>query len=330
MAITITRRDALRRALTLSIGSALPMQQASAQSWPARNLTIIVGGVAGSVPDSLARLAADALSKKVGQSIVIENRPGAGGIAAIRSVIESKPDGYTIGLATISQTVFNSYLFDKLPYDPQHDVAPISTLAGSSFVLAAHPSLGETILADVVAQSKKEPGKLLIGVPANGSPPHVAAILLMRQTGLSATFVHFKSGPDALTAAMRNDVQLIVDGPTLIAPQVESGVLKAVVVTSHNRQDVLKEVPTIAEAGFASAEFESWLGLVAPRGTPEEVISRLSRESRAILDDDDYAKKLHELSFVPKSATPQEFTSLISREHQRWSGVLRGAGFKLQ
>ena len=330
MAHTITRRDALKQALALSIGSTYPMRQASAQNWPVKNLTLVVGGAAGAIPDSLARLAADALSKKLGQSIIIENRPGAGGIAAVRSVVASPPDGYTIGLATISQAVFNSYLFDKLPYDPVRDLAPISTLAGSSFVLAVHPSLSVATLADLVARSKQEPGKLLIGVPSNGSPPHVAALLLMHQTGLTATFVHFKTGPDALTAAMRNDVQLLIDGPTLIAPQVDSKALRAVVVTSHGRQDALKETPTVTEAGFASAEFESWMGLVAPRGTPEEVISRLSRESRAILDEEDYAKKLHELSFVPKSATPQEFTSLIALEHQRWSGVLRGAGFKLQ
>lgn len=216
------RRDVLTSTLAFSIAAAFQLTKATAQTWPSTYLKLLVGGAAGSVPDSLARLAADALSKKLGQAIIVENRAGAGGIIAMQGVAGSPPDGYTIGLATISQLVFSSYLFSKLPYDPTRDLKPISTLAWSSSVLVAHPSLSASTLPEVVALSQKEPGKLLLGIPANGSPPHIAALLLIRETGLSVTMVPFKTGPDALTAAMRGDVQLLIDGPTLLASQVDA------------------------------------------------------------------------------------------------------------
>jgi tripartite-type tricarboxylate transporter receptor subunit TctC len=329
MANGISRREVLKSAFALSVAAALPGHGAAAQSWPSRNLKLIVGGAAGSVPDSLARLAAEALSKKLGQPFIVENKAGAGGIVAMQALMQSPPDGYTIGLTTMSQAVFNSYLFTKLSYDPLRDLVPISTLAGSSFVLAAHPSIEAPTLRDLVAQSKKEPGKFLIGIPANGSPPHIAALLLMRETGLSATVVPFRTGPEGLTAVMRGDIQLFIDGPTLIASQAESRAIKAVVVTSYQRQDVLKNVPTIAEAGFPDAVFESWIGLVAPRGTPSDVVDRISRESRSILDGNDYAQKLKQMSFTPKAATSTEFAGLISDEHKRWAPILQAAGLKL-
>jgi tripartite-type tricarboxylate transporter receptor subunit TctC len=328
MSAMINRRDALTGALALSVAAALPPRKAAAQNWPSTYLKLLVGGAAGSVPDSLARLAADALSKKLGQAIIVENRAGAGGIIAMQGVAGSPPDGYTIGLATMSQLVFNSYLFSKLPYNPTRDLKPISTLAWSSSVLVAHPSLSASTLPEVVALTQKEPGRLLLGVPSNGSPPHIAALLLMRETGLSATIVPFKTGPDALTAAMRGDVQLLIDGPTLLASQVDSKAVKAIVVTGPQRFDSLKDVPTVAEAGFPNASAQSWLGLVASAGTPDAIIERLSTESQALLGNDEYVQKLKQMSFVPTSATPKEFAGLIADEHRRWAPVLQAAGLK--
>ena len=324
----INRRDALTGALALSVAAALPPRKAAAQNWPSTYLKLQVGGAAGSVPDSLARLVADALSKKLGQAIVVENRAGAGGIIAMQGVAGSPPDGYTIGLATMSQLVFNSYLFSKLPYDPTRDLKPISTLAWSASVLVAHPSLSASTLPEVVALTQKEPGKLLLGIPQNGSPPHIAALLLMRETGLSVTIVPFKTGPDALTAAMRGDVQLLIDGPTLLASQVDSKAVKAIVVTGPQRFDSLKDVPTVAEAGFQQASVQGWLGLVTSAGTPEAIVERLSAECQALLGSEGYVQKLKQLSFVPTSATPQEFASLIADEHRRWAPVLQAAGLK--
>ena len=162
----------------------------------------------------------------------------------------------------MSQAVFNPYLFATLPYDPRRDLVPIAKLVATSFVLAANPSLGVDSLAQIVALSQREPDRLLIGVPANGSPPHIAAILLLQKTGLKARFVPFRSGPDALSSAIRGDIHLLVDGPTLIAPQVKDRKLKALAVTGHERQDALADVPTLAEAGFKDAECEVMDGAV--------------------------------------------------------------------
>jgi tripartite-type tricarboxylate transporter receptor subunit TctC len=328
MSAMINRRDVLTSTLAFSIAAAFQLTKATAQTWPSSYLKLLVGGAAGSVPDSLARLAADALSKKLGQNIIVENRTGAAGIVAMQGVAGSPPDGYTIGLATMSQLVFNSYLFSKLPYDPVRDLKPISTLAWSSSVLVAHPSLSASTLPEVVALSQKEPGRLLLGIPSNGSPPHIAALLLMRETGLSATMVPFKTGPDALTAAMRGDVQLLIDGPTLLAAQIDSKAVKAIVATGPQRFESIKDVPTVAEAGFPKASVQTWLGLVASAGTPDAIVERLSAECESLLRNDEYVKKLKQLSFFPTSATPQEFASLIAEEHRRWAPVLQAAGLK--
>jgi tripartite-type tricarboxylate transporter receptor subunit TctC len=319
------RRATLKSILAFSTLASLPLRRVHAQNWPTKTLKLVVGGAAGSVPDSLARVVADALTKKLGQTVIVENRAGAGGIVAMQGVAGSPPDGYTIGLATISQLVFNSYLFLKLPYNPTRDLAPISTLAGSASLLVAHPSIAAGNLPELVALSKKEPGKFLLGIPQNGAPPHIAALLLMRETGLSATIVPFKTGPEALTSAIRGDIQLVIDGPTLLAPQVDSNAVKAIVVTGPQRFEVLKDVPTVNDVGFPKATSESWMGIVAPAGTPAEIVEELSRQSRSLLADDDYVRKLRHLSFVPRSATPREFSDLIVGEHERWSPILEAA-----
>lgn len=329
MVTTTSRRGILKASLGLPIASIFASGGVAAPSWPSRNLRLIVGGAAGSVPDSLARIAADAFSKRLGQPFIVENRAGAGGIIAMQSLLQSPADGYTFGLATISQAVFNSYLFSKLPYDPLRDILPISILAGSSFTLAVNPSVGVTTFGDLIALSKKDPGKLLFGIPSNGSPPHIAALLLMKETGLAASLVPFKTGPEGLTAVIRGDVQLFIDGPALIAPQVDSRTVKAVVVTSRQQQDTLPGVPTVGEAGFPGAVCESWMGLVARRGTPDDVVSRLSLESRAIHDGEDYARKLKQIGFTPRHTTPDEFAALILGEHKRWSPILTSAGLKM-
>ena len=331
MATTITRRTALLSALAASaafIGAGGPAH--AEPSWPFRHIKLIVGGAAGSVPDALGRLAADALSDKLRQPVVIDDRPGSGGILAMERLVASAPDGYTIGLGTVSQAVFNSYLYTDLRYDPQRDVVPICKLVTSSFVLVANPALGVDGLDKAVQLSQSDPNGLLIGIPANGSPPHIAAALLLQETGLRGRFVPFRSGPDALSGAIRGDVHLLIDGPTLIAPQVKDGRLTALVATGAKRQTVLPEVPTLSELGYKRAECESWMGLFAPVGTPPEIVARLNRECAAILDSEAYVRKLQALSFVPQSGTSEEFRAFIAAEHQRWSSFLLTAGLKLK
>jgi tripartite-type tricarboxylate transporter receptor subunit TctC len=290
---------------------------------------MIVGGAPGSVPDSIARLAAEALSKELGRPVIIENKPGAGGIVAIQSLTSSAPDGYTLALATISQTVYNSYLYSKLAYDPRRDLAAISTLAATASILVAEPSVRAATLAELVAETQAAPDKFMIGIPVNGSPPHIAAVLLMRETGLKATFIPFRSGPDALQALLRGDIQLLVDGPTLLAPHVAEGKIKTVVTLAGRRESVLPDMPTVADAGFPAATCESWMGLVAPRGTPDEIVHTLAKAAGTIAANAGYRAALERISVRPAASAPEEFTALLQREHERWSPILRTAGIKL-
>lgn len=325
----LTRRTALIGSVAACAGILISPQHASGAAWPERTMKVIVGGAAGSVPDSLARLAADALSKELGRPVIIENKPGAGGIVAMQSLIGSAPDGYTLALATISQAVYNSYLYSKLSYDPRRDLAAVSTVAATASILVANPTVLATTLQELVAESQAQPDRFMIGIPANGSPPHIAAMLLMRETGLKATFIPFRSGPDALQALLRGDIHLLVDGPTLLAPHVAEGKIKAFVALAGRRESALPNVATIAEAGFPGATSESWMGLVAPRETPSDIVHTLAKATGTILTNAAYRESLERISVRPTASSPEEFTALLQREHERWSPILRTAGIKL-
>lgn len=325
----ITRRSALKTVALLTATAALGSSRTRADAWPTSHIKLVVGAAAGGVFDSLARLAGDALSKTLGAPIVIENRAGAGGSIAMQEVARSAPNGGTFALATISQLVFNSYLFSKLPYDPIRDFRAVAPLAWTSSVLVANPSLSVSTLPELIAFSAREPRKLLLGVPLSGAPPHIAGLLLMQQTGLKLTVVPFKSGTDALTATMRGDVQLLIDGPALLAPQVESGAVKPIVVTGPQRFNALKQVSTVGEVGFAGAAVESWFGFVAPNNTPDAIVDRFNAAAGALTRGDEFIRKLDKLSFLPKQSTPDEFSGQIAEEHRRWAPILQAAALKL-
>lgn len=323
------RRDILVGALVLPAASVAAGFASAQVQLPARPVRLLVGGAAGSVPDTLARLIADRLAPGLGQLVLVENRPGAGGIVAMQALIGSEPDGHTLALATMSQAVFNSYLFSRLPYDPQRDLAPIAPLASAAFALAAHPGFAADTLTGLVAAARVNPGSVFLGTPANGSPPHIAALMLARAAGITASFVPFSSGPDGLKAVLRGDVQLFIDGPTIVSPQVRAGALKALIVTGREREPELPGVPTVAEAGLPEATCEPWIGLVAPARTPPALVARLNREVSAVLADAGLRERLRALSFVALSAGPEEFRRLILEEHGRWGPAILEAGLKL-
>jgi tripartite-type tricarboxylate transporter receptor subunit TctC len=323
------RRDVLAGALTLPVAStAAGVAGAQAQS-PARPVRLLVGGAAGSVPDTLARLVAERLAPGLGQPVLVENRPGAGGIVAMQALVGGEPDGHTLALATMSQAVFNSYLFGRLPYDPLRDLEPIAPLVSAAFALAAHPGFAVDTLAGLVAAARAGPGSVFLGTPANGSPPHIAALMLARAAGIAVSFVPFSSGPDGLKAVLRGDVPLFLDGPTIVSPQVRAGALKALVVTGREREPELPGVPTVAEAGLPEATCEAWIGLVAPARTPPALVARLNREVSAVLAQAGLRERLRALSFVALPASPEEFRRLILEGHGRWGPAIRETGLKL-
>jgi tripartite-type tricarboxylate transporter receptor subunit TctC len=302
---------------------------AHADTYPSRPVHLLVGGAAGSVPDTVARLIGERLAAALGYPVIVENRPGAGGILAIQELISSVPDGHTLALATMSQAVFNSYLFSKLPYDPLRDLEPISPLVSGAFALAAHPSFHATNLTEFVQAAKAAPGKVLLATTTRGNPPHVSALMLTRTAGIEVTFVPFRSGQEGLGAVLRGDVPVFLDAPTLISPQAKEGALKVLAVTGREREPELPGVQTVAEAGFPAAQSEAWIGLVAPARTNSDVIARLNAEVTNALMSLDLRQRLRALSFAAVPAQPEEFRRLIVAEHARWGAVIKEVGLRL-
>lgn len=324
----MNRRTAFLTA-TLVLASVLASSIVTAQSNPSRTIRLLVGGAAGSVPDTLARPIAERLSSALGQTVVVENRPGAAGSIAMDALVKSAPDGNTIALATMSQAVFNNYLFSKLPYDPLRDLEPVAPLVTGSMVLAAHPSFPGSSLSDVAAFAKAQPGRIFVAMPQNGSPPHVVALLLNRTAGLSVTMVPHKSGTDAVTAVLSGDIPLIIDAPTILAPLIAAGRLRGIAVTGSQREPSLPNVPTVAESGFASIRGEAWIGIVAPHGTPAAIILRLNKTLVSIMTAPEMQTLMAMLGFRTLSSTPEEFQARIRGDHALWSAIIREAAIRL-
>lgn len=312
-----------------SIVAAAFATPAPAQHYPRQPVRLLVGGAAGSVPDVLIRPIAERLGASLGQAVVVENRPGAAGSIAIDSLLRAPADGQTIALATMSQAVFNAYLFSKLPYDPLRDLQPVAPLVTGAMVLAAHPSLGVHSLKELVQRSRSAPDRLFVAMPQAGSPPHVVALLLNRAAGLEVTMVPHKSGAEALNLATSGAVPLVIDAPTIISPQVKAGRLVALVVTGREREAALPEVPTIQESGFPGVEGEAWIGIVARSGTAPDIVRQLNQQLQSILRTADIRELMAKMSFRTLSASPEQFAAMIRDDHAKWGRIIQEAGVKL-
>lgn len=311
------------------LAAALLTHPAVAENYPQRPIKLIVGGGPGSVPDTVTRPIAERLGTALGQPVVVENRPGAAGSLAIETMLRAPGDGYTLALATMSQAVFNTYLFSRLRYDPLRDLAPVAPLVTGAMALAAHPSFSARSFEQFIALAKAQPGKIFVAIPQSGSPPHVVALLLNRAAGISVTMVPHKSGTEAMALLLSGGAPLIIDAPTLISPHVRSGKLVPLVVTGRARESALPGVPTAAESGFPGVEGEAWIGIVARTGTPAAIVEKLNGEIAAVLLAPEVQELMMRLSFRTMRATPEEFGTLIREEHAKWGAIIREAGLKL-
>lgn len=329
MLAIMTRRNLLLGALALSVSAAPAFRARAGDAYPARPIRLLVGGAAGSAPDTISRLIAERLAAALGQSVLVDDRPGASGIIAMQGLINARPDGYTIALATMSQAVFNTYLFSKLSYDPLRDLEPISPLVAGGMVIVANLRFPADTFADFVSEAKARPGEILFGTTQLGSPPDVVVRFLIQTAGVKVTFVPFKSGPEGVNAVLRGDVHLFVDGALVVAAQVKAGKLKALAVTGRGREQALPEVPTVAESGYPAILAEPWIGLVAPAHTPVDVVERLNHEITGVLQNPDLRRQLDALGFVAMTGSPAEFRALMRDAHARWGAVIKQAGLKL-
>jgi tripartite-type tricarboxylate transporter receptor subunit TctC len=300
---------------------------AAQAQWPAKPIRFIVGFPPGGSADLVARAIATPMSERLGQTVVVENRPGAGGNIGVDAVAKSAPDGYTIGLAAAGALTVNPTLYSSMPFDPQRDLAPITLLAMIPFLIVAHPSAPST-LSDALAAAKKQP--LSYGHGGNGSAMHLSGELLKMMSGADLVPIAYKGSGPVSADVLGSQVPIgVVDVPSAIAA-VKAGRLRALAVTTTQRLASLPDVPTVAEAGVPGYESIGWFGAVAPAGTPAPIIERLNAEITGALAMPEIRSRVLAAGTEPLTTTPAQFTAMIRDETRKWADVIRRAGVKLE
>jgi tripartite-type tricarboxylate transporter receptor subunit TctC len=310
---------ALSMALASSVGVA-------AETWPAKAVHIIVPFPPGSSPDLVARMLTDKLVQALGQPVIVENKPGAGGNVGTGLVAKAESDGYTLGLSIPGPLAVNTVLYKKMEYDPFTELAPITLVAVSPNVLIVNPGLGVNSVKEFIDYAKARPGKLNYGSVGNGSASHLTMELLKMQAGVDIVHVPYPGSPQVVTAILANQIQAGFVVPATAMPLVQSGRVKALAVSSSVKSPVLPDLPTVAEAGFPGFESEAWLGMVAPAKTPKPIIDRLSRELVAIIHSQDVREKMLRLYFQPVGTAPEGLSKLMRSERDRWATVIKQTG----
>jgi tripartite-type tricarboxylate transporter receptor subunit TctC len=320
-----SRRRFLRLA-TVAISVPAVPRMASAQPYPTRPVRLIVGFAAGGAPDIAARLVAQWLSERLGQQLVIENRPGAGGNLATEIVAEASPDGYTLLLINISNAV-NATLYQKLKYDFIRDIAPVASISHENYGMEVHPSFPAKTVAEFISYAKANPGKLNMASPGNGTGPHVAGELFKIMAGLDMVHVPYRGSPPALTDLLAGQVQLMFSPLSSSIEYVKGGKLRALAVTTATRSEVLPDLPTVGEfvPGYAAS---GWFGIGAPSKTPVEIVDRLNREVNAGLADPKLKARLADLGSTVFVGSPADFATHIATETEKWAKVVRTANLR--
>jgi tripartite-type tricarboxylate transporter receptor subunit TctC len=328
-AVILCRMRVARGALSLIAAMVLPLDAAS-QAFPVKPIRLITAAAPGSIPDTVARPLAERLAEELHQPVIVENRPGAGGIVAIRLVVKARPDGYTIGLVSLAQMVFNVYLFTNLPYEPSRDLAPVIQLVAGPLTVAVNSSFPANSMSDLIALAKAQPGRIHYGVAQFGAPPHIFALMLNKAAGIDLVAVPFRSAPDALGSVVAGEVPILFDAPLFVANYVNAGKLKALAVTGRERSRLLPETPTLTECGFPELRSEAWLGLVVPAGVAPAIIAELNYAASRAMRTPVLKQHFEELGWQILGGSPDDFASAISNDHATWGLTLRNSGLRLE
>ena len=302
---------------------------AGAADYPTKPVTLIIGFAPGGPSDVMARILTRKAEELLKQTLVIENRPGAGGSIAGTAVARAAPDGYTLLLATGSLLAINVSLYKNLGYDPEKDFEPITFLGTQTNVLYLHPSVPAKSLSELIAHAKANPGKLSFGSGGNGTPAHLAGELLKIEAKIDLTHVPFRGTGPALQNVIAGHVPMAFNPPTPLIPHIQSGAIRAIAITTLKRTAALPEVPTIAESGFPGFEATTWHGLVAPAGTPKDVVATLNRAFVATLNDPGVRKQLTDLGVDVAPGTSEEFRAYIKSEIPKWARIVKASGAKI-
>lgn len=302
---------------------------ASAQNYPARPIKIIVPFGAGGVADITARVLAQKMSETIGQQVLVENRPSAGGIIASEAVAKSEPDGYTLLLISNGNAV-SATLFKSLPYDTVNDFAPVSTAGFFDLVVLVNGDSKIGSVRELIAAAKANPAKFNIGTINIGSTQHLSAELFRSMAGVEAQTVPFKGSPAVVTALRANDVQAAFEILAPVMSQIKAGALKPLAVTSNRRFAGLPNVPTVGESGLPGYQSSSWNGIAAPAKTPQAIIDRLNREINAAVAAPEVKQRLQDLGVEARASTPQALKDLLVTEIAKWRAVIERAKIEKQ
>jgi tripartite-type tricarboxylate transporter receptor subunit TctC len=336
MPITASDNAALRMslrvllALVTMLGLAIPQRATTAETgYPGKAVRIILPFAAGGVADITARVIAERLGAKLGSRFYIENQPGAGGIAAARTVISSPPDGHTLALVS-NGTAVSVSLFKSLPYDPLRDFVPISSLGFFDFIFATNSDSEFKTLADFIAAAKAKPGALNVGTINVGSTQNLSAELFKTAAGIDFTIVPYRASPELLVSTMQGNLALMIDSYSSMKGNLIDNKIRALASSGAVRFEATPAIPTLRESGVADYDVVSWNAFFAPKGTPPEVISTLNRTLREILAEPDVKKQLLELGIEAKASTPEEISARLKSDIDKWRAVIERAGIPKQ
>jgi tripartite-type tricarboxylate transporter receptor subunit TctC len=320
-----------RRALICALAAAaLLPSTAGAQSFPNRPLKLIVPFAAGGAADLFGRSLASGLSAELGQQVVVETRGGAGGLTGVDAAAKSAPDGYTICLAGAAALSAIPFMLSKMPFDWQKDLALLTLVVRVPEVLTVQPALGVNTFAEFVAYARANPGKINFGSAGAGSITHLAGELVKSEVKLDLVHVPYRGVGPAIGDMVGGHIQMIVGDVPFMLPHIRSGAIKALAVTSGARSSALPEVPSTAELGYPAINSDNWYGLVAPAGTPAEILDKLRRATVSVLTSAELKKQFDSQNAMPSPTTPQEFAAFVQAEQAKWGPVVRATGAKLE
>jgi len=315
-----------RQFLQLAAGAAALPRTAMAQSYPARPVTLIVFVPAGGTPDIIARLIGQSMSQRLGQSVVVDNRPGGGGNLALQAVARAPDDGYTL-LMVATPHAINVTLYEKSPVTVTRDIVPVAGINNDSFVLLVNPSFPAKTVAEFIARAKASPNEINLASSGTGNLSHLAGELFRMMTGIEIVHVPYRGSPAAHSGLVAGDVHAMFDATASAMPHIQSGALRPLGVSAKTRLRVLPDVPAIGEVvpGYAVT---GWLGIGVPRGTPAEIVERLNREVNAALADPAVKARMADLGSDPLPGSTADFAKLLADETEKWAKVVKFAGLK--
>lgn len=316
----------LSKQFLIATAALLPLL-AQSQNYPAKPVKVVVGYAPGGAVDTIARTVGQAMASSLGQSFVVENKPGAGTNIAVRQVIDAAPDGYTLMLAA-NALAANPSLYQPAPFDPERELVPISLIGRVPVVIAANASAPFNNVAQLIAAAKARPGHISFASPGNGSTPHMAIEFFKKAAGISLLHIPYRGGSPAITDVIGGQLPLVAVNALEVQPHVKSGRLKVLAVLSPNRTAVFPDVPTIAESGFPGFEASVWYGLVAPAATPGMIISKLHAEAQKALQTKEVRDRMTAVGGEVIPGSIELFGALIRAERQRYEKLVREANIK--